>query len=82
MINFEDITKENINKHNPNWPQISDHPYRILITGSSGSGKTNALRNLISHQPDIDKIYVYAKDPCEAKYQFLINKREDNLKQA
>ena len=60
MINFEDITKENINKHNPIWPQISDHSYRILITGSSGSGKTNALPNLISHQPDIDKIYVYS----------------------
>ena len=35
------------------------------------------MLNLISHQPDIDKIYVYAKDPCEAKYQLLINKRED-----
>ena len=52
------------------------HPYRILIIGGSGSGKTNALLNLISNQPDIDKIYLYAKDPYEAKYQFLINKRE------
>ena len=55
---------------------IADHPYRILIIGGSGSGKTNALLNLINNQPDIDKIYLYAKDPYEAKYQFLIKKRE------
>ena len=53
-----------------------DHPYRVLIIGGSGSGKTNALLNLINNQPDIDNIYLYAKDPYEAKYQFLINKRE------
>ena len=50
-------------------------PYRILIVGGSGSGKTNAL-NLINNQPDIDKMYLYAKDPYEAKYKYLINKRE------
>ena len=55
---------------------IPDHPYRILIIGSSGSGKTNLLLNLLENQPDIDKIYSYAKDPYEAKYQYLINKRE------
>ena len=44
--------------------------------GCSGSGKTNALLNLISNQPDIDKIYLYAKDPYEAKYQYLIKKNE------
>ena len=76
MINFADVTKENIKEHNPNWPQIPDHIYRILIIGSSGSGKTNSLFNLISQQPDIDKIDLYAKDPYEAKHQFLINKRE------
>ena len=58
------------------------HPYRIIIIiiiliGDSGSGKTNALLNLINNQPDIDKIYLYAKDPFEAKYQYLINKREN-----
>ena len=42
----------------------------------SRSGKTNALLNLINDHPDIDKRYLYAKDPYEAKYQFLINKRE------
>ena len=72
MITFNDITKE----HNPNWSQIPDHPYRILIIGGSGSGKTNSLFNLIIDQPDIDKIYLYAKDPYEAKYQLLINKIE------
>ena len=75
MINF-DVTKENIEEHNPNWPQILDHPYKILIIGGSGSGKTNSLFNLINEEPDIDKIYLYAKDPYEAKYQFLIKKRE------
>ena len=76
MINF-DITKKIIKKDNPNWPEIPDHPYRILIVGGSGSGKTNSLFNLINHQLDIDKIYLYTKDPYEAKYEFLINKRED-----
>ena len=76
MINFDDVTKENIKEHNPNWRGIPDHPYRILIVGGSGSGKANALFNLINHEPDIDKIYLYAKDPFEAKYKFLINKRE------
>ena len=42
MINFDDITKENIKKHTPNWPEIPEHPYRILIIGSSRSGKTNS----------------------------------------
>ena len=55
---------------------IPGHPYRILIIGGSESEKTNALLNLISNQPDIDKIYSNAKDLCEGKYQFLINKRE------
>ena len=55
---------------------IYSRSYRKLIIGGSGSGKTNALLNLINNQPDIDKIYLYAKDPYEAKYQYLINKRE------
>ena len=76
MINFHHYANENKTKHNLKWPYIPDHPYRILIIGGSGSGKTNALLNLINNQPDIDKIYLYAKDPYEAKYQFLINKRE------
>ena len=48
----------------------------LLITGGSGSGKTKTLLNLIENQPDIDKIYLYAKDTYESKYQYLINKRE------
>ena len=59
--------------HTPNSPNIPDDPYRILIIGSSGSGKTNVLLNLIKYQrPDIDKIYLYVKDPFESKYQLLI----------
>ena len=76
MINFDDYVNENKTEHNKNWPYIPDHPYIILIIGGSGSGKTNVLLNLIENQPDIDKIYLYAKDPYEAKYQYLINKRE------
>ena len=76
MINFDNYVNENKTKHNKNWPYIPDHSYRILIIGGSGSGKTNVLLNLIENQPDIDKIYLYAKDPYEAKYQCLINIRE------
>ena len=54
----------------------SDHPYRILITGDSLFGKTNALLNLTENQPDIDKMYLHVKDPYEAKYQYVINKKE------
>ena len=68
MINFDDYANENKTEQNPNWPYISQYPYRILIIGGSGSGKTNALLNLINNQPDIDQISLYAKDPYEAKY--------------
>ena len=63
MINFDEYTNENKIEHNSNRPYIPDHPYRILIIGGSGSGKTNALLNLINNQPNIAKIYLYAKDP-------------------
>ena len=76
MINSDNYTNENKTVHNKNWPYIPDHPYRILIIGGSGSGKTNLLLNLIGNQPDIDKIYLYVKDPYESKYQYFINKRE------
>ena len=76
MINFDDYTNENKTKYNSKWLYILDDPYRKLIIGGAGSGKRNALLNLINNQPDIDKIYLYAKDPYEAKYQFLINKRK------
>ena len=76
MINFDNYTNEIKTEHNLKWPYIPDHPYRILIAGGSGSGKTNALLNLINNQSDIDKISLHAKDPYEAKYQYLINKRE------
>ena len=64
--NYDESVKIN---HNPNWSYILDQPHRILVIGDSGSGKTNVLLNLIKHQrPDIDKIYLYIKDPLEAKY--------------
>ena len=56
MINVDDYANENKTEHNENWPYISDHPYRILIIGGSGSEKTNALLNLINTQSDINKI--------------------------
>ena len=72
MINFD----YNIKEHNPSWLQMSDHSYRILIIGGSGSKEANALFNLISRQLEIDNIYLCAKDPYKAKHQFLINKPE------
>ena len=70
------ITQIQAKQHNLKWSYIPDHPYRILIIGGSGSVKTNALLDLINNQPDINKIYLYAKDQYQAKYQFLINKRK------
>ena len=68
---FDDVTKKTRAEHNPKWPYIPDHPYRILIIGGSGSGKTNALFILIGYQNDydnaIDKIYLYGKDPYGTK---------------
>ena len=55
MINLDSITKENNKKHNEKWPYIPHHLHRIIIIGGSGSGKTNALINLINEQNDIDK---------------------------
>ena len=75
MINFDDYTTETKIQHNENWPHFPDHPQRILIIGGSGSGKTDALSNLMNEQPYIDKIYLYAKDPYEKKYQLLIDTR-------
>ena len=63
MYNFDYITKEDIKKHNPEWSEISDHLYRILINGGFAWEKTNALLNLRNHEADIDKVYLYAKDP-------------------
>ena len=77
MINLDSITNESNKGHNEKWPFIPDHPYRILINGVSGSGKTPALLNLIRQQNDIKKIYLYAKDLMEPKYEFLIKKCED-----
>ena len=48
MISFDDYTNENKTEHNLKWSYILDHPYRILIVGGSGSGKTNALFNIQS----------------------------------
>ena len=69
IFNFDYITKEDIKEHYPNQLEIPDHPYRILIIGGSGSGKTNKLLSLINNKPDIDINFLYAKDPYKAKYR-------------
>ena len=77
IINFEDVTREKRQEHNARWKQIPDHPNRILMTGGSGSGKTNALLSLINYQPDIDKFFLYLTDQYELRYRLPISKREE-----
>ena len=77
MINLDSIKNKNNKEHNKKWPFIPDHQYRILIIGGSGSRKANALHNVIKEQDDIDKMYLYAKDLSQPKYEFLVKKRED-----
>ena len=72
MKNYDESFEIN---RNPNYPYIPDHTYRVLIIVGLGSGKNKKLLNL-TKQPDIDKIYLYAKDPFESKYQLVINGRE------
>ena len=72
MLNLDNIVsnkKKSSSEHN-------DWPFRKLIIGPSESGKTNTLLHLIDKFHPIDKIYLYAKDTNEDKYQYLINKRE------
>ena len=68
MKSFDESIKIN---HNPNWPYIPNHPYRILTIGVSELGETNLLLNFIDHQPGIQKIYLYVKDPCESKVSII-----------
>ena len=72
MLNLDNTVsnKKKISSENNDWA------FRMLIIGPSGSGKTNTLLHLINNFHPIDKIYLYAKDTDEKKYQYLINKRE------
>ena len=77
MINFNDYTNENNTKHNPKPQYIPDHRYKILLIRGSGSWKANKLLDLMNNKSVVDKIYLYAKHPFEAKYQNLIKKRQN-----
>ena len=74
MLNLDNIEK--IKRKKKSSSENDDWPFRMLIIGPSGSGKTNTLLHLIDKFHPIDKIYLYAKDTDEEKYQYLINKRE------
>ena len=79
MINLGNVTGKNKAKHNPKWPYIPDHLYRIFTIGGSRSGKSNAMLNLINHQLDINKTYLCTKDPYESnmtRWKVKTNKRE------
>ena len=72
MLNLDNIGSNKKKSFSEN----DDWPFRMLIIGPSGAGKTNTLLHLIDKFHPIDKIYLYAKDSDEEKYQYLINKRE------
>ena len=71
MLNLDDIVS-----HKKENKELNDRPFKMLIIRPSGSGKTNTLLHLINNFHPIDKIYLYAKDTDEKKYQYLMNKRE------
>ena len=79
MFHFDYITKGDMKEHNSKWSEIPDHPHRILIIGGSGSRKTNALLNLINHEPHVDKNFLYAKDSYQAKYQKVLIEFDDMI---
>ena len=70
MLNLDNIVSNKKENKDNNWP------FRMLIKGPSGSGKTNVLLHLINNLNPIDKIYLYAKDIHEPKYEYLKNKSE------
>ena len=75
MENYDEPVEIN---HNPNWPSIPGHPYRILVIGGLGSGKIDVFLNLIKHQlQDVDKIHLYVRYPFKVKYQLLINGKKN-----
>ena len=79
MLNLDDIVSNKKIKEDTtglSYSERNDWSFRMLIIGPSGSGKTNTLLHLVNNLHPINKIYLYAKDIDEKKYQFLINKRE------
>ena len=74
MIHYDSVKGKNTQEYDPKLPRVSDHLYRIPMVGGSGSEKTNEMLNIINYQSYIGKIFLYAKDLDEAKYQSLIKK--------
>ena len=72
MLNLDNI----VSNKNTGFSEDNDWPFRMLIIGLSGSGKTNTLIHLMNNLHPIDNIYLYAKDIHEPKYEYLINKTE------
>ena len=79
MINFTGVAGEIKQEDNPHFRRIPNHPYRILLLADTVVEKVNALLNLINHQPIIDRIYLYAKDLCKLKHQYVGRKNMRKL---
>jgi hypothetical protein len=81
--NFDDVIKQDPDIERldfvQNEPFLPQHPFRLVINGASGSGKTNQLLNMLFHDVytlNYHKVYLYAKDFSEDKYQYLIKEFE------
>ena len=82
MFNLDYITTENNENHNKKWPYIPDHPYGMLLIGSSGSGKSNALLNLIKEQDSenlIGKIYTGEGGTGRGPYRVTKHQKNDDF---
>lgn len=78
IVNFDNMGDDDDVQYNQNNALLPQHPFRMLISGRGGCGKTNMTMNLIYKMLNYDKLYILTKHPEQKKYRDLIKNFEDN----